>query len=173
MKPFLLPLLLLVACAQAQTLPTPTAFPSPLAPVVDVDKLLPQPAHVTAPPPALAARFEDTPLGGGQYCEGKDCRPLPAGVLVDEVSYTLAITNAATMRRLQAEVNVLRDLRTKERAAAEELEQAYRAQLVQANANTQAVAAERDSMARWRPWVFAAGWVLGAAVTGFVVASVK
>lgn len=97
---------------------------SVLPPVQEVENLLP-------PEPELpscsenAERFDDLPVFEGEQNGTK----LPAGVLVDECTYTEAISDKARAKRLDLELRYTRALRDQERKIFDDVETAYQRQL--------------------------------------------
>jgi hypothetical protein len=155
-------IVLLLGCGHAPA-PTPS-IPSVLPPVaLDVESLVP-PAE---PAPAVTGTaFETVPLEAGRHCtpaqppRAETCQPTQAGLLLSEQSYARAIIARSDAQRLGVEVNVLRNLRTQERAAVRAAEAAWAKRLSELERE---VAEARGKW--WLDWVFVGGFVLGAGLT--------
>lgn len=161
---FLVCLTILVGCASAKLVdPIIMSLPSILPVEVDVEKLVP-PETPTLLPPSQAAKFDDTPIDGGRYCEktnGKDeCRDLQPGILVSEATYAQSISDRSSLKRLRIEATVLRDLRLKERPLIREAEKAYRQRIVE----VETANSELRRPKWWEPVKFMAGFFVGAAL---------
>lgn len=145
---------------------------SMLPPSVEVEKLVPPKVEIPIDT-SNVERFEDTPINGGEYCEGagqaKECQKLLPGILIDEAHYVEGIADKSARKRLETENRIFRQLRKTERDAVAKAETAYQDRI--SELETENIALQQPHL--WDQIKFPVGLAFGAGftvLTAFAVA---
>ena len=136
-----------------------------LPPRLKLEALLPPPEPVFPEVKSGGPRFEDVPINGGTYCEGRKpnehCLKLQPGFVVDETNYAQAIVDRAAVRRMTVETKVLKELRAQEHESIAQAEKAYQMRIL----HLEKANADLSQPRLGTQFLFVSTFVLGALVT--------